>query len=285
MAKEKMARVLPRKFRKSLLLSFILCLGVIYFLPQVDHRLFPGSETPSLITFVGVGLTMVLLTGFALRFGLLGEASYTKQLIIFAFIYNSLIAVSKFTIGPLSTYLASETKAIVAWSFGNPDLLLLLYISALVLLVYLLALLFIYKRYMKKTSKELLKQEERQESKKTKKWLKAVFLILVALLLIVTGGSPLMLPIILSIPALEYLSFVFSTLYGFIIALLLVGAIYYAKKAFKEAQEQALLVKNTTIVVSIFWIGISFLLMYHALWVVYFLILMTLWPLKVVTPK
>jgi hypothetical protein len=37
--------------------------------------------------------------------------------------------------------------------------------------------------------------------------------------------------------------------------------------------------------VSVFWVGLAFLALYHALWVIYVLALTTIWPLKVITPK
>ena len=36
---------------------------------------------------------------------------------------------------------------------------------------------------------------------------------------------------------------------------------------------------------SFFWVGLYFLALYHVLWVVYVLVLTSIWPLKVVTPK
>jgi hypothetical protein len=43
--------------------------------------------------------------------------------------------------------------------------------------------------------------------------------------------------------------------------------------------------RTYTLISLTMWIGISFLIAYHFLWIVYFLLLTTLWPLKVVTSK
>ena len=42
---------------------------------------------------------------------------------------------------------------------------------------------------------------------------------------------------------------------------------------------------NATLLVTVFWIGAAYLALYHALWVVYILVLTSIWPLKVVSSK
>ena len=46
-----------------------------------------------------------------------------------------------------------------------------------------------------------------------------------------------------------------------------------------------MLVGDAALLVSVFWLGLGFLALYHALWVVYVLVLTSIWPLKVITPK
>jgi hypothetical protein len=38
-------------------------------------------------------------------------------------------------------------------------------------------------------------------------------------------------------------------------------------------------------VVTLFWLGLGFLALYHVLWIVYVLVLGSIWPLKTVVPK
>lgn len=275
----------PRRFFIFLLISFLFGLLAVVFIPQIDSLLFPGNETPSFITFMGVGLVTIILTGFTLRFGLDTQASYTKQFLLYAFLYNLLIALAKFTLGPFSLYVATLTKDLSSLFLVSGNFFILLYISALIFLLYIAVLLFLYSRYKIRLARSLSGHPDLPTHAGWRKIIQGVAVLLLIPILIVAGGSPFAFPILLSAPALEYLSFVFSTLYGIVIASSLVGAIYFAKKTFDSATDQALLVKDATLLVSLLWIGISFLLLYHALWVVYFLVLMTLWPLKVVTPK
>jgi hypothetical protein len=38
-------------------------------------------------------------------------------------------------------------------------------------------------------------------------------------------------------------------------------------------------------IVTMFWLGLGFLALFHVLWMVYVLVLASVWPLKTVTPK
>lgn len=49
--------------------------------------------------------------------------------------------------------------------------------------------------------------------------------------------------------------------------------------------ERAQLVGEVALLVSVFWVGLAFLALYHALWVIYVLVLTSIWPLRVITPK
>jgi hypothetical protein len=107
-----------------------------------------------------------------------------------------------------------------------------------------------------------------------------------ALALAAAGGA-----FVLAIPAaafsggLEYLEFVFSSGVSLVIALALAGATSLAVLAFRDVAERAALVGDAAVLVNFFWIGLFFLGLYHALWVVYVLALAATWPLKVVVPK
>jgi hypothetical protein len=55
--------------------------------------------------------------------------------------------------------------------------------------------------------------------------------------------------------------------------------------AFRSAAERAQILGDAAVFVSFFWVGLAFLALYHALWVVYILVLTSIWPLKVVSAK
>jgi hypothetical protein len=108
-----------------------------------------------------------------------------------------------------------------------------------------------------------------------------VIAILSAAALFATGGIPLLL----LFGGLEYVDFVFSSAVSGLVALALAGAVALAAVAFRSTAERARLVGDVALLVSVFWVGLAFLALYHALWVVYVLVLTAIWPLKVITPK
>ena len=55
--------------------------------------------------------------------------------------------------------------------------------------------------------------------------------------------------------------------------------------AFAQASDRARIVGDAALFASFFWFGLYFLALYHVLWVVYVLVLTSIWPLKVVTAK
>ena len=55
--------------------------------------------------------------------------------------------------------------------------------------------------------------------------------------------------------------------------------------SFRTAAQRATLVGNVALVSGLLWVGLAFLALYHAVWVVYVLVLTSIWPLKVITPK
>jgi hypothetical protein len=83
----------------------------------------------------------------------------------------------------------------------------------------------------------------------------------------------------------EYIDFVFSSSLSLLIAIILACATGLAAMAFRSASDRARLVGDASLFMSFFWVGLSFLALYHVLWVVYVLVLTSIWPLKVVTPK
>jgi hypothetical protein len=102
----------------------------------------------------------------------------------------------------------------------------------------------------------------------------------------VFGGGAIAAMVILSFrDTLSYVTVVAASSAGAAVGLLLAIASALTAVVFQDAGKRERVVGEATLMVSVFWLGIAFLALYHVLWVVYILILATLWPLKVVTPK
>ncbi len=79
--------------------------------------------------------------------------------------------------------------------------------------------------------------------------------------------------------------FVFSSGVSLLVALALAGASVLVALAFHGAADRALLLRDASVFVSLFWVGLAFIALYHVLWVIFILVLTATWPLRVVVPK
>ncbi len=286
-----MRSFLSTRFLIALFISFLLSVLAIIFIPRLEHSLLPDRESPTLFTFIGVGISIIVFTGFALLFGLNSSMRYPQKFILYTFLYNSLIVLAKFTLGQYSLYEVATERYVESYlGTINKNALSLTILAAVVFFLYFYVLNILYQNAKRRLS--LLLKNAGGVSALTKKSVNKKFILNILLLtiigiFIVTGGFFLLsaFAFISFFLTLEYVMFVFSTFPGLLAALCLIAAIFFASKSFKSVEEQASSVQNTTILTSTLWIGLSFLIMYHALWVVYLFILTTLWPLKFVTPK
>lgn len=280
-----MQNIFSKGIAIKLIIFCLLSVLAILFIPRIDKTLFPLSNGPGSITVLGVGLVMTLFTAGVIYFGANSSLNLPKKFLLFTFLYNALIIAVKFTISPLSVYQANQVKTFSFQINQNPFTLAI--IAAVIFLLYFIVFSGIY-LYFKRKVKKAISQEVTTHVEKTKGHKALVFwgmTLLVGVIILAGGGTIFAFPLIFSMFSLEYLSFVFSTIFGALIALALIGAIYFVSAAFSSVADQAIAMRDITVLISFFWIGAAFLLVYHALWVVYLLILTALWPLRVVVPK
>jgi hypothetical protein len=90
--------------------------------------------------------------------------------------------------------------------------------------------------------------------------------------------------VFVGLPTLSYLTYVFST-FGTAITLALVLAAVLAYKTFDEVQKQAVNLGDATLLANFFWLGLALILLYHAMWAVFLLTLVSIWPFRTYTPK
>lgn len=84
---------------------------------------------------------------------------------------------------------------------------------------------------------------------------------------------------------LAYLGYVFSSAAALVVAAVLAVAVTVAMTAFASTAARAKALGDASSLVALFVVARAFLALYHVLWVVYILVLTSVWPLKVVTPK
>jgi hypothetical protein len=109
-------------------------------------------------------------------------------------------------------------------------------------------------------------------------------LLLVVLIVITGGGIALFAMLVLTAPR-QYLEFVFSSWAGLGITVALIAAATLIHQVFARLGRRPELVAEIGTIVTLFWLGLGFLALYHVLWIVYVLVLGSIWPLRTVTPK
>ncbi len=103
----------------------------------------------------------------------------------------------------------------------------------------------------------------------------------IAFAVIAIPSLAILVIIVLAAPR-QYLEFVFAGA-GVVIAVALTIAATLVGSAFRAVDRSD--VTDVGTIVTLFWLGLGFLALFHVLWIVYVLVLGSIWPLKTVVPK
>ncbi|MBA2331537.1 MAG: hypothetical protein H0V94_01945 [Actinobacteria bacterium] len=236
------------------------------FVPRLGDA---DAAVPDLAVLLATGAAVGLLTTGALYLGLTRDLGLPQAIALYAVGYNALVVLVKFVLSPRGLYEVSEEGRYEA--FIDPSTTGgAIFVAAAVFVLYAVALLVIYRVC------------RRRLGHAPTSWKRVLIIAaLVAALLVATGG----LPLVLAFGGLEYVDYLFASGVSALVALALAGAVSLAGIAFRESAVRASLLGDATLLLNVFWVALAFLALYHALWVVYVLVLTTIWPLKVITPK
>jgi hypothetical protein len=250
-------------------LAFAISLAAVYFLP--GER---SGDTPPTDTLLFVAVTIAFVSTLALWLGLRLDLGFPTAVIVYTVGWNVLVVLAKFAFGPEGFYEVNQEVDLDATLVPTLDTPEGAVISGLVIFaLYAGALYAIYRA---------CRGEEGTLGGRL--FMGAVFFIAIAG--VAAGGAVLfVLPILLAASALDYMHFVFSSGVSLLVGLSLAGALVLATLSFRSAAERARVLGDAAVLVNLFWVGLAFLAMYQALWVVYVLVLTSIWPLKTVTSK
>jgi hypothetical protein len=107
----------------------------------------------------------------------------------------------------------------------------------------------------------------------------------VVVLVAIAASFLWIMPVVyVGLPTFSYLFYIFTT-FGAAIALALVLAAVLAYKAFDEVEKRAVRLGDATLLAGFFWLGLALILLYHVMWIVFFLTLVSIWPFRTYTPK
>jgi hypothetical protein len=251
--------------------GFLLAVFAAWGFPRLDHAVNPGSIQPGLISFLGVGLAVLALTALLLFAGVRGILPKTVVFVVAALGYNALLIAVKFSLSPAVLYavqpFSTEGFLNVSNALTFPGL------AAVAALLYGGAFFALYAIFHSRLQRRLgvtVALERR-----------LVELFVVMFILAVVGGTTL----VGLLGFVEYsLTIVFATVLGLAVAFALLGAILLCTLAFNEATEQAILLRDVSLLSTFAWVGLAFIAAYHILWLVFLLTLISLWPLRTFTP-
>ena len=251
----------------------VVALVAAYVFPQLDKAASPTSTQPGLITFLGVGLTVLALTALMLFAGLRGLLPRTAIFGFAAFGYNAIVVIVKFALAPLGLYAANQGQGFWVIS-GEGGFLAFPGVAAIAAILYGGAFFFIF-LFFRSSLRKRLGISVRLETR-------FIVLLVVMFVIAVTGG----LTVIGAFGFLEYTSSLVYVLgVGVLIAAALVAAIALCSLAFREANEQAVLMRNVAVLSTFAWVGLAFIAAYHVVWLVFALTLISIWPLKSISAK
>ena len=248
-------------------IAFALALLAVYFLPGDGN-----SETPPTDTLLLVAVTIAFVTTVAIWLGLRFDLGFPTAVIVYTIGWNVLVVLAKFAFGPRGFYEVNQEVDIEVLLVSLEDPLGAVLGGALIFALYAGVYALIYFGFRGGVSKTPIVVGS---------------LIVGAILLSAASGAfvLLLIPLFLAEGGFDYLHYVFTSSVSLVVGLMLAGAVTLAMLAFRSAAQQARVVGDAAILVSLFWVGLAFLAVYQALWVVYILVLTSIWPLKTVTPK
>lgn len=214
----------------------------------------------------------------ALFWGIRSDLGLPAKVAVYAVLFNTLVIVVKLTLGPHGFYEVNQIRNLES-GFEIDDSLAGVSAATLIFVLYAGVYAFLYRFFRSRI-------EHLAFADPVPRMPRALLIGVVVLVLLGVGSGGAILILLLPLfGGIDYLDFVFSSGVSLLVALSLAGATALAALAFDATSKRAHAVGDATMYMSFFWVGLYFLALYHVLWVVYVLILTSIWPLKVVTPK
>ena len=253
----------------------VLSVAVVALVP---HTVSGNGSVPPVRMLLVTATLVGLICAAALFWGIRTDLKLPTKVAIYAVGFNVLVIVVKLVLAPHGYYQVNQLKDLDT-PIDNDFAAILA--AVFVFALYFVAYVVLYRLFRRRI-------EHLAVVDPIPRWFGSRGLVLgivVAVLLVVGSGGALLIVLLPLFGGLEYLGFIFSSTVSGLIALALAGATSLAALAFDASSERARVVGDATLFMSFFWVGLYFLALYHVLWVVYVLVLTSIWPLKVVTTK
>jgi hypothetical protein len=259
-----------------------LTLGIATGLALVAIALFPrsGGDSPPLASLALVGAAIASVMTAALYAIVRRDLGLPPRLAVSLAFAFGLIALVKFVLAPLGLYEVNAVRALddMFGSVADPGGAALT--AGAVFGLYVLGYAIVYRvGYGDRTPLR------RDGADRARRPIGATTMIVgLALGLLAVSGVGILVLVILNAPR-QYLEFVFSSGAGLIVAGALAVAATLIGSAFRTLGRHPRVLADVGAVVTLFWLGLGLIALYHVLWIVYVLVLGSIWPLKTVVPK
>jgi len=262
----------------KLTLAAALSLGVVLLAPRTVDS---GGDVPPVRMLLVSGTIVAVICCALLLWGLRSDLRLPWKVAVYAVVFNAIVIVVKLALAPHGFYEVNQRRDIDA-TFGTiDDSFTALLAAACIFALYAAVYAVLYRTYRAKIEH----LDARDPVPTFIRGKNVVIGVVVLTVLLVASGGALLLPLLLLAGGIEYLDFVFSSGLSLVVAGLLACATAFAALTFNSTADRARMLGDASVFMSFFWVGLYFLALYHALWVVYILVLTSIWPLKVVTPK
>ena len=241
--------------------------------------LFPrsGGDAPPLASLALIGAVIAGLMTAALSVIVRRDLRLPARAATSFGVAFALIAIVKFVLAPWGLYEVNAVRAFEA-SFGTlADLGGAGITAAVVFALYALGYRLLYWVGLGDRASIRKRRDAR-----ARPWSRAGKVAVgIAFAVIAIPGLAILVVIVLAAPR-QYLEFVFAGA-GVVIAVALTIAATLVGSAFRAVDRSE--VADIGAIVTMFWLGLGFLALFHVLWIVYVLVLGSIWPLKTVVPK
>ena len=268
---------LPPVLLLKLAVAGTLSLAVVVFVPRTVSS---SGEVPPVGMLLATAAVVGVICAALLFWGLRSDLGLPATAALYAVAFNVLVILVKLGLAPHGFYEVNQSRDLDGL-FSIDNGLMAMLAAAAIFVLYVAVYLVLY-RYFR------VKVEHLAPADPIPRFVSGRALVIgvvVLTFLLIASGGALLLVLVPIAAGFDYVDFVFSSSLSLMIGVILACATALAAAAFNSAADRARLVGDASVFMSFFWVGLYFLALYHALWVVYVLVLTSIWPLKVVTPK
>jgi hypothetical protein len=268
------------KLFPPLILLSLASYGVVQLTPLLIRNTSATQPATWQLVLVGVGIILFSSVFLAYAAKLIG---LTRGWLFLGVLFSSCMVITKFILIPEALY--SQVFTLKYGGFNPNDAGGYFLIALVLFIVYAAIFLFAYAHYSKKVAFAL---ENKQPVKDAGPKSMAMIAILILLGLIAVLGSGagaiLLFPMLFLGGPVDYINYALAG-GGIILVMTTVMTIILSLKYLEHASNKAIENKDATILAVTFWVGLSFILVYHVLWVIFMGVLLALWPFKTISPS